>query len=114
MSEISQELAQRMAAHLRECAEVSNIRPNSPETQRRFDEMKAIVAELPEPVDPLLIEAREIVKVISQSERGIHRYAMDNIDAGEWDNLAIVRSTLAGLKRGHALGVIEAAARGQA
>ena len=47
MSEISRELAERMATHLRECSTVHNIRPRDPGAQRRYDEMQAIVAQLP-------------------------------------------------------------------
>ena len=96
MSEITAELAERMATHLRECASVHGIRPRDPDSQRRYDEMKAIVAELPAPVDPDLLEARKhFLAKQPHDERAIM--------AGERDHSGSVRSFMEGIKRGRAL-----------
>lgn len=48
---VAPELVSRMIEHLKDCGQAHNIRPRDPDAQRRYDEMKAIVAAL-EPVDP--------------------------------------------------------------
>ena len=53
-----------------------------------------------EPVDPLLVEAREIVKATLTPERHKRCNCRQEIDAGKWDDGQKVRATLAGIKRG--------------
>lgn len=100
MSEIPLELVERMAAHLRECSTAHNVRPRDPDAQRRYDEMQAIAAELPAPVDPDLVEARKIAASFS------YRVGTDSharVINGSDDSSLNVRETLAGIKRGREL-----------
>lgn len=54
----------------------------------------------PEPVDPLLVEAREIVKATLTPERHKNCNCREEIDAGDWDDRHSVRAALAALRRG--------------
>ena len=55
------------------------------------------------PVDPDLIEAREIVKATLVPESHARCDCREKIDAGEWDRGHKVRATLAAIKRGREL-----------
>ena len=64
--EISPELAQRMADHLRECAAVPRTRPTRDlGAQKRYDDLLAIVSDLPKPVDPIDPDRREADNICS-------------------------------------------------
>jgi len=63
------------------------------------EEARAIVAELPQPVDPDLLEARKIEYDICD-EQGIDP---EPALRGEWDDKPGVRGVLAAIKRGRAL-----------
>ncbi len=55
------------------------------------------------PVDPLLIEARKIVKAGLSERSHAKCNCRKEIDAGEWDNGGKVKAALAGIKRGFQL-----------
>jgi len=101
MSEISQEVVERM---------VSLVRKMEPEgshsrsyTLRREDyvEAHAIAALLPEPVDPDLIEARRIALKNAKDRGYFHTPAC--YLAGDHDESDDVQIALAAIKRGRAL-----------
>lgn len=79
---IPQAMAQRMAAHLRECDQVHGIRPRDATAQRLYDEMKSIVSDLPKPVD--LIDPDEArATELSRKWCGVHQPAiLDAIKLG--------------------------------
>jgi hypothetical protein len=56
------------------------------------------------PVDPLLIEAREIVKATLSPDRHSRCNCREKIAAGEWDEGQKVQASLAALRRGIELG----------
>jgi hypothetical protein len=104
MTEISQELAQRMADHLRKCAAETIRKPNALHV-----EMLAIVADLPKTVDPEVIEARELVakccKWFVANSDGCAGMVSNILD-GSWDNSPseLVSSIANSIRRGKALG----------
>ena len=61
------------------------------------------------PVDPLLIEARGIVKATLTPKNHTGCSCREDIDAGKWDNGQKVRASLAALKRGMELALSPAA-----
>jgi len=72
------------------------------------DEARAIVAELPEPVDPDLITARELVAsslddLTTATTAGWTRMA--SLREGKWDDSTAVRKALAALRRAREEGV---------
>jgi len=73
----------------------------------KIDEARAIVALLPEPVDPDLIEAREIVAKCCKwfSNAADQRLMVPSILDGSWDEAkaGLVQATLAAIKRGREL-----------
>lgn len=96
MSEIPQELVDRMIVLMRNFAQGSE-RTIPEATSLLRDCAKCILAELPKPVDPDLIEARAIA--------GSHCGGdlQDNIMSGSWDGDIIVRHVYAAIKRGREL-----------
>ncbi len=64
--------------------------------------IRAIVAELPEPVDPLLEDAREICAV--EMECCLSPRTAGQIRAGDHDNGAMMKAALAALRRGVEIG----------
>lgn len=92
--QIPQVLVDRMVALVRRCAD-SAMASGDLYTMR---EASAIVAELPAPIDPDLLIAREVAAA--------HRYrqpspngARDDILAGRYDDWDCVQVTLAAIKR---------------
>ena len=83
----------RMEALVRE---VDEHGPHAFITKYMAEEARAIVALLPEPVDPDLIEAREIVA-------GLARPYRSEIINGEWDETTEIRIATAAIKRGREL-----------
>lgn len=67
-----------------------------------------LLAELEPKIDPLLIEAREIVKTTLTPERHRRCNCRDEIDMGKWDSGQKVRAALAALRRGMELAKREA------
>lgn len=56
------------------------------------------------PVDPLLAEAREIVKATLTPDRHMRCDRRSEIDLGQWDDGQKIRAALAALKRGIEIG----------
>lgn len=99
--QIAPELVERMVAHLRHCAAAFPRRPLRDElAQANWDELHAIAARLPAPVEPDIEIAREIVAAQIQGDR-----AKDVILAGNWDSGTTMSVALAALKRGRELAV---------
>jgi len=98
---IPPEVVERMVAFVRACDHIS-----LPTDGWQFTEARAIVALLPEPVDPDLVEARELAAVAS--EKLSHPWA-PKIRAGEKDDApqAGVSLALAAIRRGRALAAAE-------
>ncbi len=96
--EISQDLAQRMAALVRDLR-ADHIRYGAHDIEQDFvARTAAIAAELPKPIDPDLLEARSICASFERSPGSILAFTV-----GEWDDGATMRRVLAGIKRGRAL-----------
>lgn len=102
LAEIDPALVERMAVHILECDEVHGIRPKDADSRRRYDEMKAIAALLPRPVDPDLIEARGIAKPWLIYDGA---YSIDN---GYCDEQPAMKAILTAIKRGRELAQAEA------
>lgn len=102
MTEISQELAQRMASFVRKQAEVNWLDPSDPRARPMYEEARAIVALLPQLVDPDLIEAREM---FIELEGGVDAdgEVVSDVRQGKADSTDEVRHILAGIKRGREL-----------
>jgi len=99
MTEISQDLAQRMAALVRGMAEHEPfIMPaqHGKATSDDYARAKIIAAELPAPVDSDLVEARKMAA-------GMYPVHASSIMAGQWDGVDDITLRLAGIKRGRAL-----------
>lgn len=101
MSEISPELVERMVAHFRSVHK--HYEGYRDIENPHLAEVREIFSLLPVPVDPDLIEAREIVKATLTEGNHKRCNCRSEIDAGEWDNGQKVRATLAGIKRGREL-----------
>jgi hypothetical protein len=101
MAEISQELVERMAKALRE--RVHAYRHWDIDAPAYVEEIRAIVAELTEPVDPDLLIAREIVKATFSPNSPTVGETREEVDSGAWDTAQCVQTALAGIKRGREL-----------
>lgn len=66
-------------------------------------EARAIVALLPEPVDPDLVEARQVVIDTLAPENHARCNCREEIANGGWDSGQKVRASLAAIKRGREL-----------
>ena len=100
MSEIAPELVSRMIALIETVA--ANGKNTSSGVMGYADEAKAIIALLPEPVDPDLIEARKI-SLAYGLPAALHRLTMRRTKAGEADGKVAIQSVLEALKRGREL-----------
>lgn len=98
-AEISQELAIRMAACLRDMTKWSGVGFSHPGTNA-LAEARAIVALLPEPVNPDLVEARKLADYHSERAR-IKR--LTPYSAGTYDHDPVIVALLAALTRGREL-----------
>lgn len=97
MSDISPELVERMVVLVRDL-HADHLRYNLHDRQQDFcQRTAAIVAELPEPVDPDMIEARELVCVRQ------HVGQANIIREGKMDHMLDVRAAFDGIKRGREL-----------
>lgn len=109
-SAISNELINRMEAFVRDMAVKGfGCDPQTTiyMTAGQFDEARAIVAELPQPVDPDLLEARAAAgDALAGYTNGYQTYASGVINAvrtGNDDDHPTVVAALAAIKRGRAL-----------
>lgn len=101
MTDLSPETVGKLVALVRG---VANCYPVEGEARgvgsKWINDARAIVAELPEPVDPDLMEAREAV-IASVGFGGT--IAADRARSGDFDTWPTVIAALAGIKRGRAL-----------
>lgn len=100
MGEISPELVERMVALVRHMARDVVAR------DIHFNEARTIVAELPKPVDPDLIEAREVVCGYHHDkhpESPWHINQAARVRSGALDSLRDVQAAYHGIKRGREL-----------
>lgn len=98
--EISAELIDRMARLLRQ--QVDSLKHYSEDSVTdAVKEARAIVAELPEPVDADLLEARKLACENSRWERNCDQWRAT--EEGRQDHIPMVRAALAAIKRGRAL-----------
>lgn len=97
-AEITQELAVRMAALVRN---IVNYEAVDDIEKPLADEARAIVALLPEPVDPDLVECREILACEAET-KGWTAHAL-RWRAGAWDDESTIISYMKVLKRGREL-----------
>lgn len=93
----SDELVGRMVAHFR--AVVEKYKDVNPRNNAELIEARAIVAELPKPVDPDLVEAREIC-ALAQHPRFSSPEAAESYRLGAYDSDTCVQHALAAIKRG--------------
>lgn len=98
--EISQELAQRMATFCR--GYVERTKDQGPKWFGGLTEVRAIVAELPKPVDPDLIEAREWF-IGRGGGIDADKDIVDEVRQGAADHSDEIQIFLGGLKRGREL-----------
>jgi len=96
MSEISQEVIERMVALVRKMEPEGSHSGSYTLRREDYVEAHAIAALLPEPVDPDLIEAREL------AFPGAEEFT-DEIAAGKWDTHPVVLNVFRAIKRGRAL-----------
>ena len=83
----SPELTARMVAHLLDCGEAFGIRPTQSEAKRRYDEMKAIVAELRAELEPVDQEIERVAELMceadgyrwDQTPEGVAKYESDGM-----------------------------------
>ncbi len=94
-SEVGPEVVERMIALVRGMASNDDPHPH-------YDEARAIVALLPEPVDADLIEAREVAAAVFDNG-GSHPSIASGLRAGKRDGGIDVTVALAAIKRGRAL-----------
>lgn len=94
--DISQELAQRMAVLLRSQVE---RHAGEADVAPALNEARAIVAELPEPVDPDVLEARRLVECTVHWSPQTDR----DLASGKNDDTPEMRIALAAIKRGREL-----------
>jgi hypothetical protein len=101
MADISPELVERMVALVRDL-HADHLRYDLHDREQNFcKRTAAIVADLPVPVDPDLIEAREIAAA-RYSREDQKRLVLD----GKWDCGEPVVAALAGIKRGRELAAL--------
>jgi hypothetical protein len=101
-AEISPDLVERMVDHIRKAAErYRDVRTSEP----LHRELLELAAELPVPVDPDLVEAREMVARSHDvwPDSAWHVGQAENARAGILDGCFRVSDTLAGIKRGREL-----------
>lgn len=113
MTQPSPEAVERMMAHFRAVvAKYAHVKDDGGAMNPELEEARAIVAMLPEPVDPDLIEAREIAA--SECRKVGATAAAEQIETSiaapetigdhfNKSNAAIVGAALAAIKRGRAL-----------
>lgn len=94
--DIAPEIVERMVDHLRKCAAEPRVRPNS-----LHRELMEIVALLPKPVHPDLVEARKIVSHLYEGQ-GVTHLAAAAL-TGEGDDWFNTKCALAAIKRGREL-----------
>jgi hypothetical protein len=107
MTEISQELAQRMAELVRCLSKTmpgGEVYLRSAVLNDLADAARAIVADMPDLVDSDMLLAREIVKETLDPANHAYCDCRREIDRGEWDKGQKVRAALAALRRGKAIG----------
>lgn len=92
--DITQEAVERMMAVLRELAQET---PRTTQQTRIWNEIRAIVSLLPEPVDPDLVEAREMACA------GLNPPMAKSVRVGEYDACPTVLYRIEGIKRGREL-----------
>lgn len=90
MAKIDDALVERCVALCREIADGNGAFFSAP----YFETARAIVAELPAPVDADLLIAREIV-----AADPVWTHIAEEVIAGHWDDSATVRIALAALRR---------------
>lgn len=103
MAEISPELQDEMVAHFRRVVEkYKHVKDDFGACNDELREARAIVAKLPQPVDPDLIEAREVYARIAES---VHddRIEAKHARSGILDDDEYVKLVLAAIKRGREL-----------
>lgn len=98
--DIAPELVERMAALVRQIAAAYTPEGNSRRYMDEGDEARAIAALLLKPVDPDLIEAREIA---ARDNEANAPNASQMVRDGRCDDSPIVTCALAGIKRGREL-----------
>jgi hypothetical protein len=112
MSEVSPELVERMVALVTRMAGKSSIGASFKEESpiswdsRHYDEARAIADHLPKPVDPDLIEARELVAAAVAYGRSTYiplSPSVDDFRSGAADAGTLIANTLAAIKRGREL-----------
>lgn len=104
--EISPELVERMVALVRAYGHGAGLAFEQATGRSVFAEAMLLADLLPEPVDPDLIEAREIVASghdVYAAESPWHANEAVKVRAGQDDRLFRVADTFAGIKRGREL-----------
>lgn len=99
-AEIDAALVERMVAALRLAADMGSM-SHADDIDAAGEAARAIVAELPEPVDADLLEARKLACENSRWERNCDQWRAT--EEGRQDHIPMVRAALAGIKRGRAL-----------
>lgn len=94
MTDLSPETVGRMEALVRKVATWTWVAHT--DADKDYAEARAIVAKLPEPVDPDLVEAREI------AQHGVN-VGVNDFAGGHCDKSHDVQLALAAIKRGRAL-----------
>ena len=92
--DISPELVERLVKAARDVVKAWG---SNPFIDDNYKALRAIVAELPEPIDPDLLEARKLACV------GRDEATAKGVMAGEYDGWTVVQYHLAGIKRGREL-----------
>lgn len=105
---LSAELVERMITCVRGLA--AHWETADPiDIDRRIEEARAIVAELPAPVDPDLIEAREVVCGYHHDKHPESPWHVEQaaaVRAGVRDSMLDVQAALFGIKRGRELAAL--------
>lgn len=110
---IAPEVVERMVAHIRTASKDHPFRPvRSERAQALWDEMQAIAALLPKPVDPDLLEARAIVAAqyagLMPPPSHLERDAL----SGNGDDWFQMKCTVAAIKRGRELALLRTRSEG--
>lgn len=106
-TDISPELVERMVAHIQHMAETCADRPSIRGRARAdWDELHAIAALLPKPVDPDLIEAREVgASCCDGRQPWLFIMQPEAWRAGSNDDTHKMQLVLAAIKRGRELAI---------
>jgi adenylate kinase family enzyme len=98
MTEISQALAARMAAAIRA---IYDGGPRTTAQAKAWQEIDCILSQLPKPVDPDVLECREILATIAEENDWPNNARLWR--SGSWDNQSEMQLCLVSLKRGREL-----------